>query len=171
MEGRSTGLVEKAPETCKVRFFEPARSSIRSGVAQMEPPASAVLPSEAMRGACHSLQILDRPARAFDIWSRRHCRRSSSVSGTVQTAYSSSANAKGYGLRVLVKRKHPLSVRFATSTPRISAHATSKGPYRSATDHFVRTSGICRLVGRFSSLSKPRPSMFRAPQNSRSALR
>src|SRR5258706_3811103 len=36
--------------------------------------------------------------------------------------------------------------------------------------HF-RTSGICRFVGRFSSLSKPRPSMLRAPQNSMSRFR
>ena len=36
---------------------------------------------------------------------------------------------------------------------------------------YFRTSGICRLVGRFCSVSKPRPSILRAPQNSKSPLR
>jgi len=29
---------------------------------------------------------------------------------------------------------------------------------------YLRRNGICRFVGRFSSVSKPRPSTFRAPQ-------
>src|ERR1700722_13483138 len=36
---------------------------------------------------------------------------------------------------------------------------------------YFRTSGICKLVGRFCSVSKPRPSILRAPQNNRSPLR
>src|SRR6266851_1747991 len=36
---------------------------------------------------------------------------------------------------------------------------------------YFRISGICRLVGRFCSVSNPRPSILRAPQNSISPLR
>ena len=36
---------------------------------------------------------------------------------------------------------------------------------------YFQTNGICRLVGRFCSVSKPRPSILRAPQNRRSPLR
>src|SRR5260370_34755754 len=36
---------------------------------------------------------------------------------------------------------------------------------------YFRISGICRLVGRFCSVSKPRASILRAPQNSMSPLR
>lgn len=35
-------------------------------------------------------------------------------------------------------------------------------------DQDFRLIGICKLVGRFCSVSKPRPSMFRAPQNRKS---
>ena len=37
--------------------------------------------------------------------------------------------------------------------------------------NYLRRSGICRLVGRFCSVSKPRPSILRAPQNKRSPWR
>ncbi len=40
-----------------------------------------------------------------------------------------------------------------------------------ASPGYFRISGICRLVGLFCSVSKPRPSILRAPQNSRSPRR